>query len=56
MLYLEPAQLVTAPAKDFNVELKIGDVINLKGYSVNLTRDPVNLHLKEVKEIAFFSS
>jgi len=37
-------------------ELKIGDVINLKCYSVTLTYDHAHPHLKEVKEGAFFSS
>jgi hypothetical protein len=56
VLYLEPANLIIAPSKDFTVKLKTTSITNLKGYSVTLSYDPDLLSLKEVTEGPFFSS
>ena len=56
VLYLQPAQLTTAPSENFEVDLKVGEVVNLKGYSVTLSYDPAHLCLNKVQEGTFFSS
>ena len=56
ILYLEPANLTITPSKNFTVELKTASIVNLKGYSVTLSYDPVLLSLQEVREGPFFSS
>ena len=55
-LYLTPAKLNTAPSQDFDAQLKIGEVVDFKGYSVTLSYHPAYLQLKEVTEGTFFSS
>jgi hypothetical protein len=56
VLYLTPAQLNTAPSKDFTAELNIGEVAGFKGYSVTLSYNPNYLQLQEVSEGTFLSS
>ena len=55
ILYLEPANLIITPSKNFTIELKTASIVNLKGYSVTLSYDPALLSLKEVTEGPFFS-
>ena len=55
ILYLTPAQVNTAPSKDFEAELRIGEVAGFKGYSVTLSYNPSCLQLKEVSEGTFLS-
>ena len=54
-MYLTPAQVNTAPSKDFKAELRIGEVAGFKGYSVTLSYNPACLQLKEVSEGTFLS-
>ena len=56
ILYLTPAQVNTAPSKDFKTELRIGEVAGFKGYSVTLSYNPSHLQLQEVTEGTFLSS
>jgi len=56
VLYLEPANLTLTPSQDFNVELKVTSITNLKGYSVTLSYDPTLISLQELTEGPFFSA
>jgi hypothetical protein len=56
VLYLDPANLSISTGEDFAVELKVGAIDDLKGYSVSLNYDKTLVAPKEITEGTFFSS
>jgi len=50
VFYLEPANCNPTPGKDFEMELKVSSIEDLKGYSVVLSYDPAVLKLVEIAE------
>jgi hypothetical protein len=56
VLYLEPDNIVITPGRDFEIDLKVASVTELKGYSVFLSYDPNLLSLQGVTEGLFLSS
>ena len=56
VLSLEPDNIVIGPGKDFEIDVKVASVTELKGYSVFLSYDPDLLSLQGVTEGPFLSS
>jgi hypothetical protein len=56
VLYLDPANLNISPGEKFTIDLKIGAIDNLKGYSVTLNYDTTLINPVEITEGSFFSS
>ena len=50
ILYLKSTSCNPIPGKDFEIELKVSSIEDLKGYSVILSYDPTILKPKEVEE------
>jgi len=50
ILYLDPANCNPTLGKDFEMELKVSSIEDLKGYSVVLSYDPAVLKLVEIAE------
>jgi len=56
VLYIEPDNINIAPGNDFNLELKVNSIANLKAYSVSLSYDSTFLSLQGVTEGSFLST
>jgi len=56
VLYLDPASLDVSSGESFTVDLKVGAINDLKGYSVTLSYDPTLITPQEITEGSFFSS